>query len=101
MLMPVQCGRVSRHHRPSGSPILATAGREIVTNEPGTLGGFFKDNNNSNVFGITCGHVGQIRGTSVSLEDSAGVTHQNAGSVTELIQVTRATRLWTILQSER
>jgi len=25
--------------------ILATAGREIVTNEPGTLGGFFKDNN--------------------------------------------------------
>ena len=56
-------------------------GRELVANEPGTLGGFFKDKNNSQVYGITCGHVGQASGTFVSLEDSAGAIHKYAGIV--------------------
>jgi hypothetical protein len=56
-------------------------GREIVANEPGTLGGFFSDKNSSRVFGVTCAHVGQVAGASVSLEDPAGVTHQNIGTV--------------------
>jgi len=56
-------------------------GCDIVANGPGTLGGFFADKNTSEVFGVTCAHVGQVRGSPVSLEDSAGVTYPNAGRV--------------------
>jgi hypothetical protein len=56
-------------------------GRDILANEHGTLGGFLSDKNSSRVFGVTCAHVGQVVGSPVSLEDSAGLTHQNAGIV--------------------
>jgi hypothetical protein len=58
-------------------------GRELTASESGTLGGFFKDNNTSNIYGVTCGHVGKHPSTSVTLEDSSGVVHTNVGSVAE------------------
>ena len=47
---------------------------------PGTLGGFLKDQSGQ-IFGVTCGHVGQQVGNSVTLEDLHNVRYVSAGIV--------------------
>jgi hypothetical protein len=49
-------------------------GRSLTAgSHSGTIGGFLKDQH-GNVHGVTCGHVGQFIGNSVSMQDVSGTT---------------------------
>jgi hypothetical protein len=64
-------------------PVLAAnveGGASIVATEPGTLGGFLKDKS-GRVWGVTCAHVAQNSGTSVTLIDPAGNQTKNLATV--------------------
>src|SRR5271166_125787 len=55
-------------------------GNEITVTRTGSLGGFLKDGSGDK-WGVTCGHVAQTVGDSVTLEDIGGVQYVGAGSV--------------------
>ncbi|MBL8253072.1 MAG: hypothetical protein JNJ76_05655 [Candidatus Competibacter sp.] len=64
----------------AASNIAVEGGVDISIDKPGTLGGFLQDQH-GHVHGITCGHVGQTKGNSVTLQDINGMKHANAGTV--------------------
>ena len=55
----------------------AEGGCSIVADEPGTLGGFLRDQSGT-MFGLTCAHVAQQRGSLVNVPDVSGINPQNA-----------------------
>lgn len=64
-------------------PVLASfvaGGTEIIATGFGTLGGFLQDQSGKH-WGVTCGHVAQNVGSSVSLDDVGGMPISNAGTV--------------------